>query len=120
MPLGTVTGATTPVLSQTQQQALSKLHDAAQQFEGVFIDMMLKEMRKTESDETLTGPKSSTEKMFTEMLDNERSTALAKTGSFGIAKILENQLRSAVLANAGREATTPLRKVGLRASGSPL
>jgi Rod binding domain-containing protein len=31
------------------------------------------------------------------MLDEERANAIAKTGSFGIAKIVEQQLRASVL-----------------------
>ena len=33
-------------LTNTQQQALAKLHQAAQQMESLFVDMLFKEMRK--------------------------------------------------------------------------
>lgn len=90
-------------LTAEGRQALARLHDVTQQFEGVFIGMLFKEMRKTESDVTLTGKKSSGEKIFGEMLDDQRATALAKNGSFGLAQILEGQLKAAVLGNAARE-----------------
>jgi Rod binding domain-containing protein len=35
------------------------------------------------------------------MLDEKESDAIAKTGSFGIAKIVEQQLRAQVLASPG-------------------
>lgn len=95
--------AGTAPLRADQRQALARLHDVTQQFEGVFIGMLFKEMRKTESDMTLTGKKSSGEKIFGEMLDDQRASALAKTGSFGLGQILEGQLKAAVLGDAARE-----------------
>ena len=80
-----------------QKQALTRLHEAATQFESVFAGMLFKEMRKTESDTSLTGKISNAESTFRDMLDEKRADELAKTGSLGIAKVLEEQLRSAVL-----------------------
>ena len=96
--------APAPTLTPDQKQALTRLHDAAQQFEGIFIGMLFREMRKGESQVTLTGERSQTEKIFTEMVDDERAQSFAKSGAFGLAGLLESQLRAAVLANAPREA----------------
>jgi len=95
-----------------QKQALARLHEAATQFESVFAGMLFKEMRKTESDRTLFGEKSNADKIYGEMLDDERAKSLAKSGSLGIGKLLEAQLRPAVLANASREAQTSTRRLG--------
>ena len=95
-------------LTPAQQKALDGLHKVTQQFEGIFIGMLLREMRKGESDDTVFGQKSPGEKIFSEMLDDERAQDLSKTGSFGLAKILEQQLKASVLANADHESAVPV------------
>jgi Rod binding domain-containing protein len=108
MPPASATGAAKP-LTPEQQRALQNLHAVAVRFEGVFIGMLLREMRKGESSQTLFGPKSNAEKIYSSMLDDQRAQAMAQSGSFGIAALLESQLRSAVLADAAREAHSPTR-----------
>ena len=93
-------------LTPDQQAALGKLHKVATQFEGLFVGMLLKEMRKSESDDTIFGQKSNGEKIFGEMLDEQRAQSMANTGAFGIGAILERQMRGAVLRNAAQEAKT--------------
>jgi len=87
-------------LTAAQQQQLAKLHDAATQMESVFVDMLFKEMRKTAPTMSITGKPSNAEETFGEMLDEKRSEELAKTGSLGIGKILEAQLRASVIGEA--------------------
>ena len=99
-------GASSPALTADQQKALSKLHEASQQFESLFVDMLFKEMRKTAPQVSLTGKPSSAEQMFGEMLDEKRAEELAKSDSLGIGKIVEQQLRSAVLGEAKSAAST--------------
>ncbi len=94
-------------LTAAQQKSLSKLHDAAQQFESLFVDMLFKEMRKSAPQVSLTGKPSNAEQMFGEMLDEKRAEEMAKTDSLGIGKIVERQLRSAVLG----EPATPAASV---------
>lgn len=93
-------GGSQPVTPE-QQQALQKLHQAAQQMESLFVDMLFKEMRKSSPSTTLTGKVSNAEQTFGEMLDTKRAEELSKTGSLGIGKILEEQLRAAVLGGTG-------------------
>ena len=88
--------ASIPV-SAEQQQALAKLHQAAQQMESLFVDMLFKEMRKSSPAVSLTGKTSNAEQTFGEMLDEKRAEELAKSGSLGIGRILEQQLRAAVI-----------------------
>ncbi len=92
-------------LTAAQQKALSKLHDAAQQFESLFVDMLFKEMRKSAPPVSLTGKTSNAEQMFGDMLDEKRAEELAKTDSLGIGKIVERQLRAAVLGETGAPAS---------------
>jgi Rod binding domain-containing protein len=88
-------------LTGEQRQALEKLHQAAQQMESLFVDMLFKEMRKGAPAVSLTGKVSNAEQTFGEMLDTKRADSLAKTGSLGIGKILEQQLRAAVVGSTG-------------------
>jgi peptidoglycan hydrolase FlgJ len=90
-------------LTPDQQSALKRLHQATQQFEGVFLGLLFKEMRATVPQEGLFGKDSQTTQTFTEMLDQQRAQSLASSGAMGIAKIMDQQLRAAVLANAGHE-----------------
>jgi len=92
--------AAKPALTDEQKAALKHLHAAAQQFESLFVNMLFKSMRAASPQTSITGEKlSPAETTFTEMLDEKRSEALAQTGSFGIAKVLEDQLKASVLAN---------------------
>ncbi|MDE2573668.1 MAG: rod-binding protein [bacterium] len=91
-------------LTPEQQQALARLHDAATKFEGVFVGMLLQEMRKTAPTTGIFGQESASEQTFSEMLDQQRATQIANSGSLGVARILEQQLRQTVLADAPAEA----------------
>ena len=61
------------------------LQKAAKAFEGIFINLLFKEMRKTVNEDEGFLPPSHTQKLFQEMLDEEISNNLSKQGSFGIA-----------------------------------
>jgi Rod binding domain-containing protein len=88
-------------LTADQQAALKKLHDAATQLEGVFVGMLFKEMHSTVSTDGIFGKQSNADKTWNDMLDEKRADEIAKTGSFGIAKMVESQLRATVLAEPG-------------------
>lgn len=93
-----------PELTAQQKAALEKLHTAATQFEGVFLTMLFKAMHDTVPKETIFGKDSNAEETFGGMLDEQRSQSLAASGTLGIAKVMENQLRASVLADAAHEA----------------
>ena len=104
--------ATTAPLTNEQKQALAKLHQTAQQMESLFVDMLFKEMRKSAPQGSLTGKPSQAEQTFGDMLDEKRAESLASTGSLGIGKVLEDQLRAAVLGTApGAPAAPAVRAV---------
>jgi len=96
------TSVDTATLTPVQKTAMAHLHAAAQQFEGVFVGMMLKEMRAGVAKDSLFGDSPATD-MFNSMLDNQRAQSMAQTGSLGIAKMVESQLKSTVLADAAHE-----------------
>lgn len=97
-------------LTAAQKKALDGLHSAATQLEGVFLDMLFSAMRETVSKETIFGKQSSAEETFQTMLDEQRSQSVASSGSFGIGRILEQQLRQSVLSDANRESKTEIPK----------
>jgi peptidoglycan hydrolase FlgJ len=96
-------------LTAAQKQALAKLHDAATQFEGVFLQMVMSSMRDTVPKESIFGKDSASEETWQGMLDNEYSQSMAKSGGLGLAAQLESQLRQQVLGDAAAEAQTQIR-----------
>jgi len=95
-----INGATSSApLTAEQTAALKKLHDAATQLEGVFVGMLFKEMHSNEDKSDIFGKTSNADDTWNDMLDEKRADAIAKTGSFGIAKMVESQLRASVLAS---------------------
>ncbi len=70
------------------------LHEAAQQFEAVFVQMMLKSMRKAEdvlADEN--SPFNSDQvKFYRDMHDQQMANDLSSSGSIGLADIIVQQL----------------------------
>jgi Rod binding domain-containing protein len=88
-------------LTGDQTAALKKLHNAAVQLEGVFVGMLFKEMHADTPDDGIFGKQSNADKTWSDMLDEKRADAIAQTGSFGIAKIVEQQLRAQVIGNPG-------------------
>ncbi len=107
------TGASQP-LSPVQQQAMKRLDQAATQLEGVFLQLVMGAMDKTVSHDSIFGKQSNGERVFQSMLNQQRAEEMAKTGSIGIAKILEEQLKASVLADASQEA-----KVNVKRSTGP-
>jgi len=93
-------------LTPVQKQALAKLHDAAQQFEGVFLEILMNAMQDTVPQQSIFGQDDSSEQTWQGMLNDERSQAIAKSGTFGLAQQLEEQLRPQVLGDAAQEAHT--------------
>ena len=67
------------------------IKEVAQQFESIFVNMMLQSMRKaTERSGLLDSHATET---YEQMFDQELSMHLSKTGSFGVAEALERQIR---------------------------
>ena len=64
--------------------------EVAQQFEAIFINMMLKSMREATDRSGLLDSEST--KTYESMFDQQLSTELAVNGTFGIAQALQNQL----------------------------
>ena len=64
--------------------------EVAQQFEAIFINMMLKSMREAADRSGLLDSEAT--KTYESMFDQQLSTELSANGTFGIAQALQNQL----------------------------
>ena len=71
----------------------AKLREAANEFEAIFIQQMLKTMRKTSLESEFI-KKSEGEKIFRSMLDEQYAIISAKSGSLGLGEMIFKQLRS--------------------------
>jgi flagellar protein FlgJ len=75
-------------LSEKQLQQAKKV---SQDFEGLFIGMMMKSMRETVGKDKLTGGGHG-EDVYRSILDQEYVAASAKRGGFGLAKQIEKEI----------------------------
>ena len=75
-------------LSEKQQLQAKKV---SQDFEALFIGMMLKSMRSTVKEDKMTGGGHG-EETFRSLLDQEYATAAAKRGGIGLAKQIEKEI----------------------------
>lgn len=78
--------------ASTKSEKDGGLKVAAQQFEAIFLDLMLKNMRATKfADSEFDGPGTNE---FTHMLDQQLTSKLSHSGTFGLADMLVRQLTS--------------------------
>ncbi|RRJ85006.1 flagellar assembly peptidoglycan hydrolase FlgJ [Aestuariirhabdus litorea] len=107
------------------------LRKVAQQFESLFISMMLKSMRDANAVFEEGNPFNSSEsKMYRDMLDSQMAVSLAESGGMGLAEVLMRQLDKSPAArvDGGRDRFGPsepqldevqvrkvMEKVGIRA-----
>ncbi|PIE04616.1 MAG: hypothetical protein CSA76_03310 [Spirochaetales bacterium] len=71
-----------------------ELKEVCEEFEAIFVKMMLDSMRKTLSDDTLI-PKNAGEKLFEDQLYDEYAKKISRTARLGIASMMYSQLSSA-------------------------
>jgi len=68
-----------------------RLKEACQEFEAIFLNMMLKQMRSTVEESTLVD-KSQGRRMFEEMHDEELASSISQGRGIGLAQDLYQQL----------------------------
>ncbi len=78
---------------QARNDSDSAARTTAQQFEGMFIQMMMKSMREAEPKSDLL--QSGSMDSYQELYDKELSMVLAKRGTLGIADMLTKQMTRA-------------------------
>lgn len=76
----------------------------AEQFESIFINMMLKSMREATDRSGLLDSEAT--KTYESMFDQQISTELAANGTFGLAQALQHQLNQNPRAGKSGEAMT--------------
>jgi flagellar protein FlgJ len=97
---------------QARQQSPEAIREAAQQFEAVFIQMMLKSMRAASASEggILDNDQS---RLYHELFDQQIALSMARQGRLGIADLVARQL-------GAEEASTPPRPTSPPIAGDPL
>ena len=83
---GAAGGAGQP--SAAKEKEIKKV---ARDFEALYLNMMLKSMRQTVSEDKVTGG-GKAEETYRFLLDQEYTNAAAKRGGVGIAKMIEKEL----------------------------
>jgi len=87
--------AVTPQANGRHKDTPEALHQAAQDFEALFIHMMMKAGREGLGEGGIVPPGDG-EKFFADALDQEFGRLAAGQGGFGIARQLEAQWKGAV------------------------
>ena len=118
----TVSGVAGPVEYAADRRAASGdagpgIRQAAQQFEALFLDMMLRAMREAQGgDDALFG--SSAVSSYQAMMDSQLSDALAGQGrGFGVADLLERSLAGSGAPGGAQTATPfalPVERIAMR------
>ncbi len=88
----------TPVDPRLRAEA--KQHHAAQELERYFLFTLMKEMRKTIPEDTLLGG-GQMKSFFQELLDDALAGEMARSGQWGVARIIEQQISQAGAYGAG-------------------
>ncbi len=111
--------------AQARQDETQAVKETAQQFEAMFIQMVMKSMRETVEKDELS--QSNGQETFEGMFDREVAHQMAKRGSFGLADMLvkDHERRSQMVSTAdalqAREAAPPaLRPLHAPSTGLPL
>lgn len=84
----------TALKTKAQKDPDAALKDVAQQFESIFINMMLKNMRST--NESIGGGlfSSAQTKQYQEMMDSQMSQSIANSGGIGLSEALIRQYQT--------------------------
>ncbi|HEY5512516.1 MAG TPA: rod-binding protein [Geomonas sp.] len=100
MEVNTIPASVLPMVDAQVPGALMAKHQAAapaqakkvaQEFEAMFVAMMLKSMRETTGKDKLTGGGHG-EETFRSLLDQEYAAAASRNGGIGLAKMIEKEL----------------------------
>jgi flagellar protein FlgJ len=92
-------------VDETSDPELQKLRDVCRDFEAIFLHQLLQIMRSSgpESDLLDSGFASD---VYEDILDQQLATEMSRTGGFGLADILYEQMREVVVAQYQEENNT--------------
>ncbi len=80
-----------------------KLKKATQDFEAVFLGMMLKQMRKSIAGDNALFGNSHEAKMYQDMADDATAKQLSKAGTFGLSNLLYKTMERTLPVNPDKE-----------------
>ena len=98
--------ATADLRAKLKQDPESGLKEAAQQFESMLLQMMLKSMRETVSQDGLMD--SDQTRFYTSILDQQLAQNLSNKGTVGFAKLIEQQLGRNMTSGSGANPTSSI------------
>jgi len=81
--------------SQSDDRRKAEVKKVAREFEALFAGMMLKSMRATVGNDSLTGGGRG-EEVYRSLLDQEYANALAQGNGLGLARMIEEQLEKQI------------------------
>ena len=90
LPPGLTMSPDTAVRRTPSVDSPTALHKAAQQFESLFLQMVMKAGRSATSGGGILG-RSNGEEIFTDLRDSQFAKISSERGGFGIAEMLERQ-----------------------------
>jgi len=89
----------------------AELHQAAQDFEAMFINLMLNELRPEEEEDGLFGG-STAGSFYRGMFDTELSRVMSRSGQLGLAEMIEEQVARMLGLEEGEEGLIPGKVLG--------
>lgn len=92
--IGTALSAAHAKAKEDYTKEKARVTKATQDFEAVFIGMMLKQMRKSMAGDNALFGKSSESKIYQDMMDDSLAQQMSRTGTFGIAKAMIKSMES--------------------------
>lgn len=95
---------------QSRVDDREKAVDVAKKFEALLLFTMMKSMRSSLTEDTLTG--SDQENTYREMMDREIAESIAKAGGLGLQSMLQNQLTTSM-----SETSEPSEKLHITNTG---
>jgi Rod binding domain-containing protein len=75
----------------TGDKKKAEIRKVAGEFQSLFVELMLKSMRETVSQDKLTGGGHG-EEVYGSMLDHEYAAAISRRGNLGLAEMIERQM----------------------------
>lgn len=103
-------GSLAEMRNKAEQRPQAATKNVAEQFESLFLNLMLKEMRKSVSRSGLLG--SQTTETYEQMFDQQISIGLARGGGIGLADFIEKQLNARAESTADVIARRSAKAVG--------
>jgi Rod binding domain-containing protein len=94
-PLPEIGNALTVIHDQQKaefEKQNTRITKVTQDFEAVFIGMMLKQMRKSMAGDNALFGKSSEAKVYQDMMDDTLASTMSKTGTFGLATAMRKSI----------------------------